>query len=172
MVITRKLSPGDPGTVNYVRSQRETSIHNRGDMPQRTFAPRRGPAVGSVARARVSLMVPYYTRIAAPILLGIAGQIALKSAANGSATVIAQFLNPLTIIGLAIYFFAALCYILALKKIPVSVAFPPGVDASYAVVAVLAHILWNEPLGWPQMAGIVMIGGGVSAGSPALRKPA
>jgi hypothetical protein len=47
-------------------------------------------------------MVPDYTSIAAAILLGIAGQIALKSAANGSATVIAQFLNPLTIIGLAI----------------------------------------------------------------------
>jgi hypothetical protein len=88
-VITRKLSPGDPGTANDLRSQRETSIHNKGDMPERTFAPRQGPAVGSVARARVSLMVPYYTRIAAPILLGIAGQIALKSAANGSATVIA-----------------------------------------------------------------------------------
>jgi len=41
------------------------------------------------------------------------------------------------------------------------VAFPSGVAASYAVVAVRAHILWNEPLGWPQMAGIVMIGGGV-----------
>jgi hypothetical protein len=102
MVITRKLSPGDPGTANDVRSQRETSIHNRGDMPQRIFAPRRGPAVGLVARARVSLMVPDYTSIAAAILLGIAGQNALKSAANGSATVIAQFLNPLTIIGLAI----------------------------------------------------------------------
>jgi hypothetical protein len=87
IVITCKLSPGDPGTANDVRSQRETSIHNK---------------KGSVARARVSLIVPYHTRIAAPILLGIAGQIALKSAANGSATVIAQFLNPLTIIGLAI----------------------------------------------------------------------
>ena len=47
-------------------------------------------------------MVLYYTSIAALILLGIAGQIALNSTANGSATVIAQFLNPLTIIGLAI----------------------------------------------------------------------
>ena len=105
-------------------------------------------------------MAPYYASLGAAILLGIAGQIALKSAADGSATVIAQFVNPLTIIGLAIYIFAALCYVLALKKIPVSVAFP-SVAASYAVVAVLAHILWNEPLGWRQVAGILMIGGGV-----------
>jgi drug/metabolite transporter (DMT)-like permease len=61
---------------------------------------------------------------------------------------------------LAVYIVAALCYILALKKIPVSIAFP-SVAASYAVVAVLAPVLWNEPLGWPQLAGIVLIGGGV-----------
>jgi undecaprenyl phosphate-alpha-L-ara4N flippase subunit ArnE len=106
------------------------------------------------------MMSVYYTSLLAAILFGIAGQIALKSAAEKSATIAAQFLNPLTIIGLAIYIVAALCYILALKKIPVSIAFP-SVAASYAVVAVLAHILWNEPLGWPQLAGIVLICSGV-----------
>ena len=106
------------------------------------------------------MMSVYYTSLLAAILFGIAGQIALKSAAEASATITAQFLNPLTIIGLAIYIVAALCYILALKKIPVSIAFP-SVAASYAVVAVLAHILWNEPLGWPQLAGIALIGSGV-----------
>jgi hypothetical protein len=62
------------------------------------------------------MMSIYYTSLVAAILLGIAGQIALKSAAEGSATVSAQFLNPLTMIGLAVYIVAALCYILALKK--------------------------------------------------------
>jgi multidrug transporter EmrE-like cation transporter len=102
----------------------------------------------------------YYASLTAAIMLGIAGQIALKAAAEASATITAQFLNPLTIIGLTIYIVAALCYILALKRIPVSIAFP-SVAASYAVVAVLAHLLWNEPLGWPQLAGIVLIGGGI-----------
>jgi small multidrug resistance pump len=106
------------------------------------------------------MMSVYYTSLVAAILLGIAGQISLKSAAEGSTTVTAQFLNPLTIVGLAFYIVAALCYILALKKIPVSIAFP-SVAASYAVVAVLAHVLWDEPLGWPQLAGIVLIGSGV-----------
>jgi small multidrug resistance pump len=102
----------------------------------------------------------YYTSLIAAVLIGIGGQIALKSGANGSTTVIAQFLNPLTMIGLALYVIAALCYVVALKKIPVSVAFP-SVAASYAVVAFLAHVLWDEPLGWPQTAGIVLIGAGV-----------
>src|ERR1700758_1440790 len=100
------------------------------------------------------MMLPvYYASLVTAILLGIGGQIAFKSAAERSATLAAQFLNPLTISGLGIYLISALCYILALKRIPVSIAFP-SVSASYAVVAVLAHILWNEPLGWPQLAGI------------------
>jgi small multidrug resistance pump len=102
----------------------------------------------------------YYVSLVSAVLLGIAGQIALKSGAVGSQTVAAQFLNPLTIVGFAIYVFAALCYIVALKRIPVSVAFP-SVAASYAIVAVLAHVLWNEPFGWPQIAGLVLIGCGV-----------
>jgi len=102
----------------------------------------------------------YYVSLAGSILLGVAGQVALKSAALGSPTVMAQFINPLTLIGFVIYGLAALCYIVALNKIPVSVAFP-SVAASYAVVAIIAHLLWNEPLGWPQLGGLLLIGSGI-----------
>jgi small multidrug resistance pump len=108
----------------------------------------------------MNLMVVYYISLAAAILLGVGGQILLKSAADGSVSVVGQFLNPLTMIGFGIYIFAAFCYIVALKKIPISIAFP-SVSASYAIVALLAHLLWNEPLGWPQIAGLVLIGSGV-----------
>ena len=66
----------------------------------------------------------YYASLAAAILFGIAGQITLKSGALRSPTVVAQFFDPLTMIGFAIYVLAALLYIVALKEIPVSVAFP------------------------------------------------
>jgi drug/metabolite transporter (DMT)-like permease len=102
----------------------------------------------------------YYTSLVTSILLGIAGQITLKTAAYDSATLTAQFLNPMTILGLAIYLFAALCYIVALKGIPVSIAFP-SVSASYAIIALLAHLLWGEPFGWPQIGGIALIGSGI-----------
>jgi small multidrug resistance pump len=105
-------------------------------------------------------MVLYYGSLTAAILFGIAGQIALKYAADRSATVVAQFFSPLTMVGLAIYLFGAFLYIFALRRIPVSVALP-SVAASYAIVAVIAHLLWDEPLGWQQMAGIALIGGGV-----------
>jgi drug/metabolite transporter (DMT)-like permease len=102
----------------------------------------------------------YYASPAASIVLGIGGQITLKAAANDSATVAAQFLNPITLLGLAIYLFAAVCYIVALKRIPVSFAFS-SVSISYVIVALLAHFLWGEPFGWPQLGGLVLIGSGV-----------
>jgi len=102
----------------------------------------------------------YYVSLAIAVILGVAGQIALKSAALSSPTVMAQFIHPMTMIGVAIYVFAAFCYIVALKKIPISVAFP-SVAASYAVVAIVAHLLWNEPLGWPQLGGLVLISSGI-----------
>jgi len=102
----------------------------------------------------------YYVFLAGAIILGVAGQVALKSAALAAPTVLAQFLSPLTLVGFAIYVVAALGYIVALKKIPVSVAFP-SVAASYVVVAIIAHLLWDEPFGWPQIAGLVLIGGGI-----------
>ena len=105
-------------------------------------------------------MAIYYVSLVGAVLLGVVGQIALKSGALGSPTVAAQFVNPLTLLGFAIYVVAAVCYILALKKIPVSVAFP-SVAASYAAVAIIAHLLWNEPFGWPQVAGLALIGAGI-----------
>jgi len=105
-------------------------------------------------------MAVYYASLAIAIMLGVAGQLVLKAAAEGGATVAAQFLNPLTALGLAIYFVAAILYIAALRKIPVVIAYP-SISISYAIIAVVAHILWDEPFGWQQIAGIVLIGGGV-----------
>ena len=105
-------------------------------------------------------MAIYYVSLAGAILCGVVGQIVLKSGAVASSSVAAQFVNPLTLIGFAIYVLAAFCYIVALKKIPVSVAFP-SVSASYIFVAIAAHWMWNEPFGWPQLGGLLLIGGGI-----------
>ena len=101
-----------------------------------------------------------YLSLGAAILLGIAGQIVLKSGAVGAPNLAAQLFSPLTLGGLAIYGCAGVAYVVALNKIPVSLAFP-SVAASYAIVAVIAHLLWNEPLGWPQLGGIALIAGGI-----------
>ena len=105
-------------------------------------------------------MTLYYLSLAAGILLGVAAQLLLKVGATGEGDFITQVFRPHTIIGLGLYGMAAFFYIIALRKIPVTVAFP-SVALSYAIIAVLGYLWLKEPLGVGQIAGIVMIMGGV-----------
>lgn len=104
-------------------------------------------------------MTIYYLPLAAGILAGVAGQILLKRGAAAS-TFAAQLFNPSTIIGLALYGGSAFTYMVALRHIPVSVAFP-SVSISYALVAVVAHFMFGEPFGRRQIAGIALVMTGV-----------
>jgi small multidrug resistance pump len=102
-----------------------------------------------------------YVALATAILIGVVGQLLLKAGAEGAGgDFLAQFLNPFTIGGLAAYGVGAICYIVAIKRIPVSIAFPT-VAISYVLVAIAAHMIWQEALGWQQFAGIGLIAAGI-----------
>ncbi|HTS91740.1 MAG TPA: EamA family transporter [Stellaceae bacterium] len=105
-------------------------------------------------------MLLSYGALAAAILVGVAGQLLLKQGAERSQGFVAQFLDPFTIAGLGTYALAAVFYIVAIKRLPVSIAFP-SVALSYVLVAIAAHFLWQEPLGLAQFAGIALIAGGI-----------
>lgn len=105
-------------------------------------------------------MTIYYLCLGAGILAGVAGQMLLKQGASAP-DFMSQLFRPSTIVGLALYGSAAFFYIVALRKIPVSVAFP-SVSLSYAVVAVLGHFLFGEAFGIKQAAGLALIMGGVA----------
>src|ERR1041385_1873438 len=104
-------------------------------------------------------MMIYYVVLGVGILAGIAGQMLLKAGADAP-SLVAQVLRPSTMAGVALHGSGAFLYIFALRKIPVSVAFP-SVSLSYAIVAVLGHFLFGEPFGVKQIGGIVLIMGGV-----------
>lgn len=104
-------------------------------------------------------MTPYYVALGIGILAGIGGQILLKAGADAP-TFISQLMRPSTVCGLALYGSAAFLYIIALRKIPVSVAFP-SVSVSYALVAILGHFVFGEPFGLKQIGGLALIMGGV-----------
>jgi multidrug transporter EmrE-like cation transporter len=104
-------------------------------------------------------MTVYYVALGIGILAGIAGQMLLKAAADAP-DFVSQLMRPSTLAGLALYGSAAFLYMIALRKMPVSVAFP-SVSLSYAIVAVLGHFLFGEPFGIKQIGGIVLIMGGV-----------
>ena len=105
-------------------------------------------------------LLPYYLALAAAILGGIGGQLLLKAGSVGAESTLAQFLRLPTRGGLGFNALAAVLYVIALWRIPVSLAFP-SVSISYAVIAVLGYLLWSEPMGWPQVAGIALICTGV-----------
>jgi multidrug transporter EmrE-like cation transporter len=105
-------------------------------------------------------MTIFYGVLGVSILAGIAGQILLKVGSDAPDFWSQLFRVP-TIVGLAFYAAAALLYIIALRKIPMSVAFP-SVSLSYAIVAVVGHYAFGEPFGLKQVAGIVLIMGGVA----------
>jgi multidrug transporter EmrE-like cation transporter len=104
-------------------------------------------------------MMIYYAALGLGILAGIGGQILLKAGADAP-DFISQIFRPSTLCGLALYGSAAFLYLVALRKIPVSVAFP-SVSLSYAIVAVLGHFLFGEPFGIKQLGGIALIVAGV-----------
>jgi small multidrug resistance pump len=98
--------------------------------------------------------------LALAVIGGIGGQLLLKAGSVGATDVLSQLLRLPTVIGLAFYAASAIFYIVALRVIPVSVAFP-SVALSYAIIAWLGYLLWSEPLGWPQLGGIALICMGV-----------
>jgi undecaprenyl phosphate-alpha-L-ara4N flippase subunit ArnE len=101
-------------------------------------------------------LLPYYLALAGAIAGGIGGQLLLKAGSVGAQSTVAQFMRMPTLIGLGFYAFSAVLYVIALRKIPVSLAFP-SVSISYAVIALLGYLLWSEPVGWFQVAGIALI---------------
>jgi small multidrug resistance pump len=105
-------------------------------------------------------MLLSYGALATAILIGVLGQLLLKTGSERADGFISQFLNPYTIAGLAAYGVGAIAYIIAIKRIPISIAFP-SVALSYVLVAVAAHFLWQEALGWQQMTGIALIASGI-----------
>lgn len=105
-------------------------------------------------------MTIYWLALAAAILTSLGGQVLLKSGAIGEGGFLTQVFRPSTIIGLIAYGGAAFLYIIALRKIPMSIALP-CTAASYVAVAVIGHFMFGESLSTQKVAAIALICGGV-----------
>jgi len=90
----------------------------------------------------------------------MAGQTLLKAGA-GQASFVAQLFDARTLSGLCLYGGAALLYIVALRRIPMSVALP-CTAVSYVAAALIGHYAFNEALGAMKLAAIALICAGVA----------
>jgi small multidrug resistance pump len=94
-------------------------------------------------------MAIYWINLWIAIAMSLAGQTLLKAGAmtrQASTELLAQFLDPRTVAGLTLYVFASFLYIIALRRIPLSVALP-CTAASYVGAIFIGHFLYDETLG-------------------------
>lgn len=107
----------------------------------------------------------HWVALAAAICTSMAGQVLLKSGAAGSVAAEAGFFDQLfripTMVGLVLYGGAALLYIIALRRIPMSVALP-CTAASYVIIAIIGWAMFGESMGMHKVAAIGLIAAGVA----------
>jgi small multidrug resistance pump len=104
-------------------------------------------------------VIAFWAALFGAIGTTIIGQSLLKAGA-GAADFVTQLLDWRTLVGLVLYGGAALLYIVALRRIPMSVALP-CTAVSYVAAALLGHFLFHEPLTWQHLGAIGLIIGGV-----------
>ena len=104
-------------------------------------------------------MTLYWGMLAGAVAVSIFGQTLLKAGAS-TPGVMAQFFDQRTLLGLFLYGGASLLYIVALRRIPMSVALP-CTAVSYVAAALIGHYAFHEPLGVGHMAAIGLICSGV-----------
>ena len=104
-------------------------------------------------------MTIYWIVLAAAIFISMGGQTLLKAGAGGS-DFLTQLLHPFTMLGLCLYGGSALLYIVALRRIPMSVALP-CTAFSYVAAALIGHYGFAEPLGAQHLGALALICAGV-----------
>jgi small multidrug resistance pump len=108
-------------------------------------------------------MTIYWINLWIAIAMSLAGQTLLKAGAassQASTGLLAQFLDPRTVGGLTLYVFASFLYIIALRRIPLSVALP-CTAASYIGAIFIGHFLYNETVTLIHLTAVAFIGCGV-----------
>ncbi len=104
-------------------------------------------------------MIVYWAVLAVAIAASMGGQTLLKAGA-GAPDFVAQLLDLRTIGGLCIYGGSAILYIVALRRIPMSVALP-CTAASYVAAMAIGHFVFAEPIGPMHIGAMVLIAAGV-----------
>lgn len=101
----------------------------------------------------------YWSVLMAAIVASMAGQTLLKSG-SAAPDFMTQLFDPRTLLGLCLYGGAAMLYIVALRRIPMSVAMP-FTAISYVAAAFIGHYGFAEPLGTMQLGALGLICAGV-----------
>ncbi len=136
-----------------------------GEYVGRTFLSSGGKpqaVVQSAASRRTGIVQPgmsSWAVLLAAIVISMMGQALLKAGAEAD-TFLHQLFDWRTLLGFFLYGSAAVLYILALRRIPMSVALP-CTAVSYVAATLIGYYVFAEPLSSAHIAAIVLISGGV-----------
>jgi len=97
-----------------------------------------------------------FSFILAGVLLNAGAQLLLKAGTNARPLGVALAIEPHILGGLACYVVSVVLWVVALSKVPVSIAYPM-LSIGYIVNAVAAHYLFGETLSPLRLAGIGII---------------
>jgi small multidrug resistance pump len=101
----------------------------------------------------------FWAALAAAIATSMVGQTLLKAGA-GAPDFVGQLLDWRTLVGLVLYGGAAMLYIIALRRIPMSVALP-CTAISYVAAMLIGYFAFHEPITLSHVAAIGLITSGV-----------
>jgi small multidrug resistance pump len=106
-------------------------------------------------------IVSSYLSLVFSVFLGAVGQLSLKIGALNQVKSGSSFLfEKYTLIGLSLYFVAAIAYVYALRRVPLSIAFPSA-SFSYVFVSIAAHLFLGESFTNANVAALSLITAGV-----------
>lgn len=101
------------------------------------------------------IIIKWQAELAAPLPTGIVKKLAF---------LLKLSFNPWVLSGLFAAFLAALAWMAAMTRLPLSHAYP-FVSLSFVLVLFSSYIFFHEPLTWPKIAGMVFIVVGIVIGS-------
>jgi undecaprenyl phosphate-alpha-L-ara4N flippase subunit ArnE len=93
--------------------------------------------------------------LAGSIILGVAGQMLFR-AATAETRGLAALLSWTAFGGCALYGLSTVLYLLALQRLPISIAMPT-LACGYILVAIFGWWRWHEPFAAVQAVGLVLI---------------
>ena len=113
-------------------------------------------------------MVHPFALLLVAVCLGVLGQFLMKSGMNqvgaidrfGLSALVRMFSNPFVILGFASYGISSVCYLMALSRLDLSVAYPTA-GLGYVVVLLVSAVVLHEPVGLLRWLGVLLIFAGV-----------
>ena len=105
-------------------------------------------------------MTIHWAALLGAIAISMGAQTLLKAGASAE-TFLGQLFSVPTMIGLMLYGGSALLYIIALRRIPMSVALP-CTAISYVAIYIIGYYAFGESLGMIKVAAIGLICAGVA----------